>query len=138
MHGHGQKRSLVEDACELDYVFTRRRRQVGVAGIEVDILDLRATTEQGCQRPEWCGGNHLEEIQDCLPDDFAVAELRIVKAAGHGQAKVYAPIGILQDGYGQVQWKINGIGALNMFTEGKLVDDDLIIALQLMLVDLVL
>lgn len=127
-----------QGAGKLLQLFALRRQQLGATDIETDCLHLFGIpAQQRTQGLEGRQDNLGQDVDDRLPDDAAVTEFRVVQATRDRQAEVDLALRVLQDGDGEVQWQILRRGALDALAQGQFVHDDLVVALQLALLDLV-
>jgi hypothetical protein len=99
-------------------------------GDGLQALGVRLAAEQPGQRPERRGGDLLDDGDQRLPDEVAVAELRAIDVAPHRQRDVDAPLRIAEDGDGEVQRQAHRPGALHALAELQRGEDDLVLAHQ--------
>ena len=120
-------RALGQHLRYLFQLFALRRQQLVAARIEIDSLQLlAAATEQAAERAERRADDLGQQGVDGLPDDRAVAELRIAHVAGNRQAEVDAPVAVLEYGDRQLQRQLERVGTVDSLAQGQLVHDDLV------------
>ncbi|OIQ76312.1 hypothetical protein GALL_420090 [mine drainage metagenome] len=138
-HLQVQPRALGQRLGDLRQSFPLGRSERSAASGETHVLRrlFCAAAEERAQSAEGRGDDLGQHIDDGLPDDVAVAELRVVQIAAHRQVEVDHPVAVFQHGDRQVERQVDRVGAVHMRPEFQAGDGELVVSPHLRLADLV-
>ena len=138
-HTHRKPRPLRERRRHLGDALALHRHQLRAARLEADGLHLLlSTTEQRAERTERRRHHAGDQVADRLPDQVPVAELGITHVSAHRHGEVDAPLRIAEQCNRKIERQTHRILALHGFAQLEVLQYHLVLAEELLVIDLVL
>ena len=110
-------------------------REGRAAVIELGVAQLFPAPEDGAEEREGRCSRLADQVDDDPQDNPPHAELGVVEAPAHGDIQLDLAIPVFQQGDGEPDGQLGGLGAIDLLAERKLVDEDVVPCIELALGD---